>query len=287
MRDNDRSSNDPENPSWIKRMNRFISNTLRTGPKTRAQFNALLEEAKDNHLLNTEEFNIIEGAMDATLTHVRDVMVPRSQMITVQADSPPAQFLPQIIASGHSRFPVVLDNSDDVLGILLAKDLLPLILEHNGDAFANFNIHDYLRPVYKIPDSKRLNTLLKDFRENRNHMAIIIDEYGGVAGLITIEDVLEEIVGEIEDEFDVDEAALIKPIDNNDFIVKAHVTIDDFNAALSCALDNSEFDTIAGLVTQQFGHVPQRGETTDIEQFRFKVLHADKRRLYLLRATRR
>ena len=277
MSSEDRSDNDSgDNRSWIDKISDVFSST----PRTREEVNALLEIARENKLLANDEFNIIEGAMEVSELQVSDVMVPRSQMVSVSNHETPEQFLANLVKSGHSRFPVIGDTQDDILGILHAKDLLPLITDTSKE---EFDLSRYLRPVYKVPESKRLNKMLKSFRETRNHMAIVIDEYGNVSGLITIEDVLEEIVGEIEDEFDVDQDVPIKKIGDGDYIIKAHLTIEDFNEHFNAELDDSEFDTIAGIVTQQFGHIPQRNETVELQGFTFKVLHADNRRMHLLR----
>lgn len=273
----DRSANDPDDKSsWIAK----FSQRFNTTPKTRKEISAILKLARDNKLLDDDEYAAIEGAMEVHDIQVREVMVPRNQMIVVDIDETPAQFLPRIIESGHSRFPVIGENNDDIIGILHAKDLLPLILKND----APFELVNYLRPLHKVPESKRLNRLLDDFRETHNHMAIVFDEYGAVAGLITIEDVLEEIVGDIEDEFDVEDENDIKKLSDNDYIIKAQTPIEDFNEALDAKLDDSDFDTVGGLIAQQLGHVPQRGETVTLdERFTFKVLHADGRRVHLLR----
>lgn len=277
MNSEERPSNDPsEHRTWIEKITDLFSST----PKTREDINALLELARENNLLASDEFNIIEGAMEVSELQVSDVMLPRPQMVVVQADQKPEQFLNNVIQSGHSRFPVIGETQDDILGILHAKDLLPLVIDTSND---EFDINRYLRPVYKVPESKRLNKMLKSFRETRNHMAIVIDEYGGVSGLITIEDVLEEIVGEIEDEFDVEQDAPIKKIGEGDYIIKAHLTIEDFNQYFNASFDDTDFDTIAGIVTQQFGHIPQRNESVELEGFTFKVLQADNRRMHLIR----
>lgn len=278
MNNEDRSSNDSGERTWIEKISQIFSST----PKTREEVNELLNLAREQALLDNDEFTIIEGAMEVKDTHVRDVMIPRPQIISVSIDATPEEFLPDVIKSGHSRFPVVGETADDILGILHAKDLLPLIISKDNQ---KFEITDYLRHVSKVPESKRLNKLLKYFRENRSHMAIVIDEYGGVSGLITIEDVLEEIVGEIEDEFDVQTDSTIRKLSENDYIIKALTPIEDFNESFSTELDESEFDTIAGLITQKAGHVPQRNEVIVIDQFSFKVLHADNRRMHLLRLT--
>jgi magnesium and cobalt transporter len=213
---------------------------------------------------------------------VRDIMIPRSQVVTVSASADPQEFLPIIIEAQHSRFPVIGDNLDEVLGILLAKDLLPLALEPQK----KFDIKDLLRPAAFVPESKRLNVLLKEFRENRNHMAIVIDEYGDLAGLCTIEDVLEQIVGDIEDEHDTDDEVYIKTLDGNHFTVKALTPIAEFNEFFDCEFPEEDFDTIGGLVLSQFGRIPQREESMKIGSFLFKVLNADNRQIRLLHVTR-
>jgi magnesium and cobalt transporter len=223
----------------------------------------------------------MEGALSVSDMQVRDIMIPRAQMTVIKIDAELDEALPQIIHAAHSRFPVIDDNLDNVIGILLAKDLLPLILEREPE----FDLRSLLRPAVVVPESKRLNVLLREFRQNRNHMAIVIDEYGGVAGLVTIEDVLEEIVGEIEDETDVDEGLDIRKISPTDFFVKAQTPIEDFNEHFSVSFSNEEFDTIGGLVVNAFGHVPTRSETTYLQRFEFKVVNADQRRLLSLRVT--
>ena len=209
-------------------------------------------------------------------------MIPRSQMISIKSTQKPADFLPAIIEAAHSRYPVIGESLDDIMGVLLAKDLLPLILHDQNHAF---NIKDLLRPATFVPESKRLNVLLREFRANRNHMAIVIDEYGGVAGLVTIEDVLEQIVGDIEDEHDVEEDSYIKPLPSGDFIVKALTPVEAFNDFFGAEFSDEEFDTVGGVVMSAFGHLPKRNETTELGGFRFRVLNADSRRLHLLRLT--
>ena len=210
----------------------------------------------------------------------RDIMVPRPQMEFIRADASLEDILPQIIRSGHSRYPVIGETADDVLGILLTKDLLPQILEDNAD---DFDVRSLLRQTVVVPESKRLNVLLREFRENRNHMAIVIDEYGGIAGLVTIEDVLEEIVGEIEDETDETEDQFIRRISDDDFFIRALTPIEDFNDYFDVEFSDDEFDTIGGLVMHAFGHVPTRNEITQIEGFEFKVINADQRKIHSLR----
>ena len=276
MNSEDRSSIDSSDTTWIEKITQIFS----SNPKSRKDITDFLHSARENSLLDNDEFTIIEGAMEVTDMQVREVMIPRSQMTIVRIDESPEQFLANVIQSGHSRFPVVGETNDDILGILHAKDLLPLVISNSHEVFS---ISEYLRPVHKVPESKRLTNLLKDFRETRNHMAIVFDEYGGVSGLITIEDVLEEIVGEIKDEFDVASDTTIKKLGTNDYIIKALTPIDDFNEQFNTQLDDNAFDTIAGLITQKVGHVPQRNESITIDRFQFKVLHADNRRLHLLR----
>lgn len=269
------SNNEPEDRSWLDRLSQFLSGT----PQNRADLEGLLDLAASNELIDDDAKTIMEGALSVSDMQVRDVMIPRAQMTVIKVDADLAEALPQIIHAAHSRYPVIDDGLDNVVGILLAKDLLPLVME--GDR--EFNLKSLLRPAVVVPESKRLNVLLREFRQNRNHMAIVIDEYGGVAGLVTIEDVLEEIVGEIEDETDVDEGRDIQRINGNEFFVTAQTPIEDFNSYFSVAFSDEEFDTIGGLVVNAFGHVPTRNETTHLERFEFKVVSADQRRLISLR----
>jgi magnesium and cobalt transporter len=209
---------------------------------------------------------------------VRDIMIPRAQMAVVSREAAPDEILPFIIESGHSRFPVISDNRDEVIGILLAKDLL----RHRFDGGTVFDIKDVMRPAVFIPESKRLNVLLKEFRASRNHLAIVVDEYGGVAGMVTIEDVLEQIVGEIEDEHDIDEDTFIRKRNDSNYVLKALTPIEDFNEYFGSHFSDEEFDTIGGRVIQAFGHVPKRGESVTIDSYEFKVLRADNRRVHIL-----
>ncbi|MCZ4321140.1 magnesium and cobalt transporter [Pseudomonas peli] len=270
----DRSSN--EQKSWFNRLTQAFAHE----PKNRKELLEVLREAHQNKLLDSEALAIVEGAIQVADLQVRDIMVPRSQMMSIKANQTPKEFLPSIIEAAHSRYPVVGESLDDVVGILLAKDLLPLIL--SGEQ-PNFNIKDLLRPATFVPESKRLNVLLREFRANHNHMAVVIDEYGGVAGLVTIEDVLEQIVGDIEDEHDVEEDSYVKPLPSGDFLVKALTPIESFNEAFDTEFSDDEFDTVGGLVMSAFGHLPKRNEVTQIGEFRFRVLNADSRRIHLLR----
>ena len=274
----DRSSN--EQKSWFNRLTQAFAHE----PKNRKELLEVLRDAHQNKLLDSEALAIVEGAIQVADLQVRDIMVPRSQMMSIKANQTPKEFLPAIIEAAHSRYPVVGESLDDVAGILLAKDLLPLILQ--GDQ-PNFNIKDLLRPATFVPESKRLNVLLREFRANHNHMAVVIDEYGGVAGLVTIEDVLEQIVGDIEDEHDVEEDSYVKPLPSGDFLVKALTPIDSFNEFFDTQFSDDEFDTVGGLVMSAFGHLPKRNEVTEIGEFRFRVISADSRRVHLLRLTPR
>ena len=264
--------------SWLERITQAFAHE----PRSREELLEILREAHGNQLLDTEALTIVEGAIEVADLQARDIMVPRSQIISIRADETPCQFLPSIIESGHSRYPVTGEHLDEVLGILLAKDLLPLILR---DDCKDFDLRSVLRPAVFVPESKRLNVLLREFRANRHHMAVVIDEYGGVAGLITIEDVLEQIVGEIEDEYDVDEESQIKALPSGEFNVQALTPVEDFNERFNAGFSEDEFDTVAGVVMNAFGRLPRRGDECEIGGFHFRVLNADGRRLHLLRVT--
>lgn len=275
----DRASSDTSDRSWIDKITLLFSSE----PRTRRDLEDVLTVAVDNEIIDQDAHSIMEGAMQVSDMQARDIMIPRSQMVFVKAEGTLEDTLPHIIRSAHSRYPVIGDSPDVILGILLAKDLLPQILNlDNG----NFKIEELLRPAMVVPESKRLNVLLREFRENRNHMAIVIDEYGGVAGLVTIEDVLEEIVGEIEDETDAQVDRHIQMIDSNEFMVKALTPIEEFNTYFECEFSADDFDTIGGLVIQAFGHMPTRHEVTTINDFKFEVIKADQRKIYSLRMQR-
>jgi len=263
--------------SWLDK----LAQAFAQEPKTRQDLFDILQEANRNKLLDNDALAIVEGAIQIADLQVRDIMIPRSKMISIKACQTPEQFLPAIIDAAHSRYPVVGENNDEVLGILLAKDLLPLI----GKQDDNFDLRNLIRPCNFVPESKRLNVLLKEFRANHNHMAVVIDEYGGVAGLVTIEDVLEQIVGDIEDEHDVEQDSFFRTLPTGDYIVKALTPIDDFNEFFNSGFSEDEFDTIGGLVMSAFGHLPKRNETIEIDHMRFRILNADSRRLHLLRIT--
>lgn len=272
----ERNGNGNEDRSLLDR----ITHAFSSEPKSRQDLIEILDAAMENDILDPDAHSIIGGAMQVSDMQARDIMVPRPQMVVIKAECSLEEILPQIIRSKHSRYPVIGESTDDILGILLAKDLLPQILENNQDGF---DVRELLRQGFVVPESKRLNVLLREFRENRNHMAIVIDEYGGVAGLVTIEDVLEEIVGEIEDETDAEEDQFIRRISDDDFFVKALTPIDDFNDYFEVEFSDDEFDTIGGIVMHAFGHMPTRNETTMIEGFEFKVINADQRKIHSLR----
>ncbi len=271
-----RSSNVSSDKSWLEK----IATAFSSEPKTRQELSEVLDTARENEVIDEDAQSIIEGAMQVSAMQTRDIMVPRSQMQVIKADASLEEILPQIVESAHSRYPVIGENPDDILGILLVKDLLPQILASKDDPFS---VTSLLRTSNVVPESKRLNVLLREFRQNRNHMAIVIDEYGGIAGLITLEDVLEEIVGEIEDETDIEADAFIRKLGASDFLVQALTPIDDFNEEFGADLNDDEFDTIGGLVLQQFGHLPDRNETALLENFEFKVINADQRKIHSLR----
>jgi len=265
---------DPPKSSWLERVSALV---LRE-PGDREQLVALLHSAFERNLFDSDALSMIEGVIQVSEMQARDIMVPRSQMDVIDINEPPDKFIPLIIETAHSRFPVTENDKNNVIGILLAKDLLRY---YAGEE--EFNVRDMLRPVVFIPESKRLNILLKDFRSNRNHIAIVVDEYGGVAGLVTIEDVLEQIVGEIEDEHDFDEVEdNIVQDPNGHFRVKAVTEIADFNERLGAELSDADYDTIGGLVLNKFGRLPKRGESVVVGTFKFTVLRADSRRLYTL-----
>ncbi len=264
--------------SWLERLGQVLGGE----PKTRQELIEILREAQQRHLLDADALAMIEGVLEVSEMQVREIMIPRSQMVVVERDASLDEILPIITESAHSRFPVIGDNKDEVEGILLAKDLLTYFI---GERRQTFNMRDILRPAVFIPESKRLNVLLKEFRASRNHMAIVVDEYGGVDGLVTIEDVLEQIVGEIVDEHDVEDEIYIMKHSDSNYTVKALTPISDFNEYFGCDISDEEFDTIGGYVMRQFAHLPRRGESIDIGPFHFKVLHADSRRINLLQLT--
>jgi magnesium and cobalt transporter len=266
--------NDQSRPSLLER----LSALLMREPGDRSELTQLLRSAYSRNLLDADALSIIEGALTVSEMAVRDIMVPRAQVDFIDINEPVEKFVKQVIATAHSRFPVIDQNRDDVIGVLLAKDLLRF---YAGEE--EFNVREMLRPAVFVPEAKRLNVLLREFRASRNHMAIVIDEYGGVAGLVTIEDVLEQIVGDIEDEYDFDEASdNILPEPGGRHRVKALTQIADFNAAFGTHLSDEAADTIGGYLIKHLGRLPKRGESVAMEGLRFQVLRADSRRVYTL-----
>ena len=272
---NDDRKSEAEERSWLDRLSHFISGE----PQTKSDLEDVLSLAEEHEIIDQDARKIMEGALLVTNMQVRDIMIPRAQMIVIDSDESVQEALPKIIDAGHSRFPVIGEGMDDVIGILLAKDLLPLVESDSAPPA----LRQLMRPVIAVPESKRLNVLLREFRQNRNHMAIVIDEYGGIAGLITIEDVLEEIVGEIEDETDVAEKKPIRPMSDGTFFVEALTAIDDFNAFFNTEFSDDEFDTIGGVVVNAFGQLPSRNQSIQLNNFEFSVIRADERRLSSLR----
>jgi len=264
--------------SWLEKIAQLFSDE----PTDTRSLLELLRNAEQDKVLDADALSIIEGALQVSNMQVRDIMIPRSQLITVSSRMTPREIIEQVAEESHSRYPVVGESMDNVLGILLAKDLLPLVLQDNMDKFP---IKDIVRPATFVPESKRLNVLLKEFRETRHHMAIVIDEYGSVCGAVTIEDVLEQIVGEIEDEYDVDDDSYIKRFDAENYIVKAITPIDEFNEHFNTSFNEQEFSTVGGMVLQRFGYIPERDETINIGPFLFTVLNADSRQIRLLKVT--
>lgn len=270
----DDHSQSPDERGWVARLLHFLSHE----PQDRDDLLAIMRAAKQRSLIDTEAFDMIEGVLEVAQTQVRDIMVPRAQMVTLDYDQTIGEVLPILLDSAHSRFPVTGEDKDDVIGILLAKDLLKYAL---GDQ-EQFNVKSLIRPAVFVPEGKRLNVLLKEFRNNRNHMAIVVDEYGGVVGLVTIEDILEEIVGDISDESDTEEAEFIIPKATGEYTVNALTPIEDFNNFFHCTFSDAEFDTIGGLVMQHLGYLPKVGETVELEDFTFTVTNSDARRIIWL-----
>lgn len=267
-----------EEPTLYGRLRRL----MRGEPATREDIIEFLQEGRWNSVLDPDEIAMLQGVLEVSQTQVRDVMVPRYQMVVLERDAPKAEVLKTIVESGHSRYPVIGEDRDEVIGVLLAKDILHYFVETPDQ---EFDLRKFIRPAIVIPESKRLNTLLKEFRISRNHLAVVVDEYGATAGLLTIEDVLEEIVGEIGDEYDAQEAEPIQKQDGNRFQVLALTRIEDFNTYFSSSLNDEDYDTVGGLVMYELGRLPRRGETVSLGGYRFKVLQADRRRLHTLEVT--
>ncbi|MCK2185586.1 HlyC/CorC family transporter [Halomonas getboli] len=268
--------------SWLDKLFSALSSDS-DEPSSRDELLEFLRQAATRLKLEQDAMMIIEGALNISDQQVREVLIPRSQITAIGLDQPLEEYLPLILETGHSRYPVVGENLDEVKGILLVKDLLPL-LRQGQDSEHPFRLEEVLRPAMFVPESKRLNSLLKEFRDTHNHMALVVDEYGGTAGIITIEDILEEIVGDIEDEHDTDEEEDIRALDESRYAIRALTPIEDFNERFGTRFSDEEFDTLGGLVMQRFGHLPGRGEHTEIGGWRFTVLNADNRRIRLLEA---
>jgi magnesium and cobalt transporter len=259
-------------PGLIER----LTSLLLREPEDREQLLELLHGAFERHLMDADALQMLEGVLGVADIQVRDIMVPRAQMVTVQRDDPSTKLLPIIVESGHSRFPVLDADRDDIVGILLAKDVLRVFADGQD---RDFDIRECMRPAVVVPESKRVNVLLKEFRRNRNHMAIVVDEYGGVAGLVTIEDAIEQIVGDIDDEFDVEDDQNIRKEGERAFNVRGATPIEEFNEYFGVALSDDEFDTVAGLVMKQLGRLPRRGDSLHIGEIEFRVTRADRRRV--------
>ena len=267
-----------ENPR--KGLREWLSDLFSDEPANLSDIVTVLKGAAERQLIDLDVLNIVVGALHVGEMHARDVMIPKSSLVVLNEDQELKELLPIIVESRHSRFPVIGESLDDIKGILHAKDLLPLMMEEERQ---KFSMKDCIRSASVIPESKRLNDLLQEFRSTRNHMAVVVDEYGQVSGVVTIEDVLEQIVGDIEDEHDVDEDTLVTQIEPSIFHVKALMPIEDFNERFATNISEEEFDTIGGIVLQAFGHMPERGEEIEVASINFEVLNADSRRVRLLR----
>lgn len=275
----DDDSDDRPGGTWYGRLRRVLKGEA----ATRSDLLDWLRESHAQTVLDADELAMLEGVLAVSETQVREVMVPRSQMAVLERDAPRDEMLKAIVESGHSRFPVIGGDREEVVGILLAKDVLRHFVDTPAEAF---DISRYIRPATFIPESKRLNTLLKEFRGSRNHIAIVVDEYGGITGLLTIEDVLEEIVGEIDDEHDSTEIGPIQEQEPGRYHVRALARIDEFNAFFDAELDDENYDTVGGLVMYELGHLPRKGEALQLGDFRFRVLQADRRRVHSVEVTR-
>ena len=271
----DQSGNGSGKRTWVEKIGQAFTHQ----PRDRDELLETLRDSRDSGIVDADALAMMEGALDVSETQVRDAMIPRSQMVVVHVDSDLGEFLPRIVESGHSRFPVIGEDKDEVIGILLAKDLLP----HVAPGGPPIDLASIIRPAVVIPESKRLNVLLRDFRVSHNHMAIVVDEYGGVSGLITIEDVLEEIVGEIDDEYDEEVEDFIQQTGDSTYVVQALTPIDEFNQLFDCEFSDDDYGTIGGLLLAQFGRVPEFGDVVTLgERFEFRVVKANNRRIITL-----
>lgn len=267
-------SKEVESGSWFNRLKHFLQGE----PQDQEELVNLLRDAQIRSLINSEALAIIEGAILFSKMRARDIMLPKNQMVCINQDDEYNAILNVVTRTGHSRFPVTGENPDKIIGILHAKDLL----RYQAQTLESFDLLDICRRVTFIPESRPLDNLLSEFRSNRNHMAIVVDEYGEISGFVTIEDIIEQIVGDIEDEFDIDEDAYIKKHDDQHYIIKAHTPIEEFNEQLHADFSNEQYDTISGIVMNKFGYLPKRGETISINDFEFKIINADARRIKLL-----
>ena len=279
MSDDNPSSTEGPSDNWMRRLGRSLAGA----PRSREELSEILREARQIELMDADAQLMIEGVLKPADTPVEHIMIPRSQMVVIEHDMAIEDVLRAVVDSGHSRFPVIGENRDQVQGILLAKDLLKFAGQDVDSS--EFRIQDCLRAPEFVPENKRLNVLLKEFRSGRNHMAMVVDEYGGVSGLVTIEDVLETIVGDIDDEYDETEGASILRQDSRHYLVKGLCSIEDFNTYFGASFSDEEFDTLGGLVTHHFGRLPKSGETLALGEFEFQVARADSRRLAMLRVT--
>lgn len=264
---------------WIQR----LADSLSGEPRDRDELLEVLDDTRERGIIDDDAFAMLQGVLEVGEQQVRDIMVPRSQMVVINREDALEELVPIVIESGHSRFPVVGEDRDKIVGILLAKDLLRVVHEHGRDDDNQFDIKECLRKAVFIPESKRLSVLLKEFRSNHNHMAIVVDEYGGVAGLVTIEDVLEQIVGDIGDEYDIDDELNIHREGAQQFTVRAQTRIDEFNEFFTTKYSDDEYDTIGGVLLNHLGRLPRRGESFVMDEFEYKVLRGDRRHIELLR----
>lgn len=276
MSDDKPSTNGSGARGWLGR----LSQAFATEPRDRDELIAILRTAREREVIDVDTESMLEGVIDVTEMQARDIMTPRAQMVVIDRDDELDEIVPTVVESGFSRFPVVGDSRDEVVGILLAKDLLRF--QHGVPRATAFNLREVLRPAAFVPESKRLNVLLKEFRTSRNHIAVVVDEYGGVAGIVTIEDVLEQIVGDIDDEHDIDEGDDILKYSESRYLVKALTDIEDFNDYFAADFSDDDFDTVGGLLMNAFGHLPKRDEVVRLGRFEFKVLRADNRRIHLV-----
>jgi magnesium and cobalt transporter len=276
MNDDKPPSSRTPHKSWISRLGQLLTGEV----QDQNELLDILKDAQEKHLLDSDALSMMEGVLQVAEMRIRDIMIPRVQMVVVPVEAELNSVLPLVIEFAHSRFPVIEDDKSKVVGVLIAKDLLAHLFDEK-----KLTIGDIMRPAHIVPESKRLNVLLKEFRTERNHMAIVVDEYGMAAGLVTIEDVLEQIVGEIEDEHDdaEHEEAFISQRSEREFILKAITPIEEFNQYFSAAIYDGEFDTIGGLIVHQLGHLPKKGEKLEIGKFRFEILRADSRRVHLIK----